>query len=456
MASSSPDDSGPDEPGSPAVHAGPTHPLQIGAFRAYLVVRFCSILSSTGMALIVAWQAYNIARETMTPAASAAQLGLIGLIQFGVLFLMTPFAGLAADNLKRTRVAKVTLIILFGCACTLAISSYEGWISLPLIFCIAAVLGFCRAFQQPALSSLAPNIVPKHLLPRAIAFGSIVWQAGGIIGPAVAGYAYALQPPYAYMISAALFLMGAVAMFFVGDVPQAARQTGRHPIAQILDGLTYVRTNRLVLGAITLDLFAVLLAGTTALLPVYARDVLHVGSAGLGHLAAAPGVGAGLTALWFSFRPLTRNVGAKMMMSVVVFGLATMTFGLTAFLPQQTAIIVALGAMATWGSADMFSVFVRQSLIQLHTPDEMRGRVSSVSMMTISASNELGEAESGFLAALIGPVAAVILGGAGAIVITLLWSRLFPELRNARSFDPPDHLQPPQLAPDAARKAPAG
>jgi intracellular septation protein A len=221
----------------------------------------------------------------------------------------------------------------------------------------------------------------------------------------------------------------------------------------VLDGITYVRTNRLVLGAITLDLFAVLLAGTTALLPVYARDVLHIGSAGLGHLAAAPGVGAGLTALWFSFRPLKQNVGHKMLVSVAVFGLATMVFGLTAFMPQQAAILVALAAMATWGSADMFSVFVRQSLIQLHTPDDMRGRVSSVSLMTISASNELGEAESGFLAALIGPVAAVILGGAGAIAITLWWSRLFPELRNARTFDPPEaHFRPSHEAATGSKE----
>ncbi|MCW2338808.1 hypothetical protein M2337_003041 [Sphingobium sp. B2D3A] len=232
-------------------------------------------------------------------------------------------------------------------------------------------------------------------------------------------------------------------MIFVGKVPQAARQRDRHPIGQIIDGLTYVRTNRLVFGAITLDLFAVLLAGTTALLPVYARDVLDIGSQGLGHLAAAPGIGAGLTALFFSFRPLRHNVGLKMMLSVGIFGLATIVFGLTAFMPQQTAIIVALFAMATWGSADMFSVFVRQSLIQLHTPDDMRGRVTSVSMMTISASNELGDAESGFLAALIGPIAAVIAGGVGAIAITLWWSRLFPELRNARTFDPPDvHFRP--------------
>jgi hypothetical protein len=202
-----------------------------------------------------------------------------------------------------------------------------------------------------------------------------------------------------------------------------------------------VRTNRIVFGAITLDLFAVLLAGTTALLPVYARDILHIGSRGLGHLAAAPGVGAGIAALWFSVRPLKHNVGPKMLLSVGIFGLATLVFGLTAFMPQQIGMIVALGAMATWGAADMLSVFVRQSLIQLHTPDDMRGRVSSVSMMTVSASNELGEAESGFLAALIGPVAAVIFGGIGAIVVTLAWLRFFPELRLAKTFDPPDHIE---------------
>ncbi len=416
----------------------PTHPLQIGAFRALLVVRLFTILAATGVSLIVAWQAYNIARETMEAPAAAARLGLIGLIQFSMLFVMTPFAGLAADNFRRTRIAMATLSVLCGCALMLALSSYEGWISLPLIYGIAAVLGVCRAFQGPALSSLAPNIVPKSLLPRALAFSSMFWQAGSIIGPAIAGYAYAVRPHYAYLFSAGLIACAVVAMIFVGHVHQAPRQTGRHPIRQVIDGLTYVRTNRLVFGAITLDLFAVLLAGTTALLPVYARDILHIGSAGLGHLAAAPGVGAAITALWFSFRPLRHNVGLKMMGAVGVFGVATIVFGLTAFMPQQTAIFVALGAMALWGSADMFSVFVRQSLIQLHTPDEMRGRVSSVSMMTISASNELGEAESGFLAALIGPVAAVILGGAGAIVVTLAWLRIFPELRAARTFDVPD------------------
>jgi MFS family permease len=418
----------------------PTHPFQIGAFRALLVVRLFTILATTGMALIIAWQAYNIARLTMAPAASAAQLGLIGLIQFSVLFLLTPFAGFAADNFPRTRIAMVMLAILCGCASTLALASYEGWIGLPLIFGIAAVLGLCRAFMGPALSALAPNIVPKPMLPRAIAFSSMFWQAGAIIGPAMAGYAYAMKPHYAYLVAAGLLLVSIVAMVFVGKVPQAPPQKDRHPIRQVIDGISYVRTNRIVFGAITLDLFAVLLAGTTALLPVYARDILHIGSRGLGHLAAAPGIGAAVIAIWFSIRPLKHNVGPKMMASVAVFGLATMVFGATAFMPQQVAMLVALGAMAVWGAADMLSVFVRQSLIQLHTPDDMRGRVSSASMMTVSASNELGEAESGFLAALIGPVAAVVLGGAGAILVTLAWLRLFPELRLAKTFDPPDHV----------------
>ncbi|MBO9575184.1 MAG: MFS transporter [Sphingobium sp.] len=431
-----------DESDSPAQDRHYTHPFQIGAFRALLVVRLFTILAATGMSLIIAWQAYNIARQTMEPAAAAAQLGLIGLIQFSALFVLTPLAGLVADNYPRTRISMATLSTLCVCAAILALSSYEGWISLPLIFGIAAVLGSCRAFQGPAMGSLAPNIVPKELLPRAIAFSSMSWQAGGIIGPAVAGYAYAVKPYLAYTFSAGLLLIAVVAMIFVGKVPQAPPQKDRHPIRQIIDGLSYVRTNRIVFGAITLDLFAVLLAGTTALLPVYARDILHVGSAGLGHLAAAPGFGAAVTALWFSFRPLKHNVGPKMLASVAIFGLATMAFGATAFLPQQLGILVALVAMVTWGSADMFSVFVRQSLIQLHTPDEMRGRVGSVSMMTISASNELGEAESGFLAALIGPVAAVILGGAGAILVTFAWLRLFPQLRLAKTFDVPEHLHP--------------
>ncbi|MET0249392.1 MAG: MFS transporter [Sphingobium sp.] len=414
------------------------HPLRIPNFGAYLLGRFAAVLAQYSMMIILGWQAYNVARETMTPSGAAAQLGLIGLAQFLPLFLLTPVTGWCADHFDRRNIARVTLSVLVCASGLLAFATYEGWISLPLIFGIAAIVGIARAFNGPAYGALAPNLVPREMLPNAIAISSVAWQTGMIMGPALGGYAYAAQPWGAYALASGLFVFALVGMLLIGPVPQPPRDTSRHPLKQMIDGFAYVRSNRLVLAAITLDLFAVLLAGATALLPVYARDVLHVGSAGLGHLAAAPGVGAGLTALYFAVRPLKNEVGLKMLGAVVVFGLCTILFGLTAFMPKGTAIPVALGALVILGATDMISVYVRQSLIQLHTPDAMRGRVSSLSQLTISASNELGEAESGFLAALIGPVAAVIGGGIGAIVITLIWARLFPELRLARTFDPPD------------------
>jgi len=414
-----------------------SHPIRIPAFRAYLIVRFATVVAQQGMVLIIAWQAYNIARLSMGTAAAAAQLGFIGLIQFVALFVTTPVSGLAADRYNRRHISMIALASQLSAAMVLTVASYEGWMNLPLIFAIAAQLGVTRAFQGPAMGSITANIVPAALLPRAFALSSIAWQSGTIIGPAIVGYAYALQPHYAYGASALLFLIGLAGMASVGHVRQAAPDRTRHPLRQIIDGLSYVKRNRLVQATITLDLFAVLLAGTTALLPIYARDILHVGSRGLGHLAAAPGIGAAVMAFFFSFFPMKRDVGVKMLASVVIFGLATIAFGATAFLPAGIQMPVALGAMVIWGSADMVSVFIRQSLLQLHTPDEMRGRVGAVSQLTVSASNELGEAESGFVAALIGPVTAVILGGFGAILVTLIWARLYPELRLARSFDPP-------------------
>jgi MFS family permease len=416
----------------------PRHPLCFGNFRAYLVGRLAAVLGQYGMMIVLGWQAYNIARETMTTAGASAQLGLIGLAQFVPLFFLTPVTGWVADHYDRRWISRLTLAMLTVSAGLLAFATYEGWVSLPMIFGIAVIVGIARAFNGPAYGALAPNLVPPAVLPNAIAISSVVWQSGMIAGPALGGYAYAATPWGAYALASGLYALALGAMFLIGPVPQPPRDTSRHPVRQMIDGFTYVRGNRLVLATITLDLFAVLLAGATALLPVYARDILHVGSAGLGHLAAAPGVGAGATALWFSFRPMKTQVGTKMLGAVVLFGIATIAFGCTAFLPRTVAVEVGIVALVVLGSADMVSVFVRQSLVQLHTPDAMRGRVSSLSQLTISASNELGEAESGFLAALVGPVAAVIGGGIGAIVITLVWARLFPELRLAHSFDPPD------------------
>ncbi len=232
-----------------------------------------------------------------------------------------------------------------------------------------------------------------------------------------------------------LLALSCAALLMVRPISRAEMDGSSHPWHQMIDGLRYVWHSRLVLGAISLDLFAVLLGGATAMLPIYARDVLHIGAEGLGHLRAAPAAGAACVALLFAFRPLRSNVGVKMLGAVIVFGVATVIFGISRDVPLSLACLAVLGA------ADMFSVYVRQSLIQLHTPDEMRGRVGAVSSLFISASNELGEAESGLLAAAIGPVAAVVAGGIGAVLITLLWSRWFPQLRDAKTFDPPQTLQ---------------
>ncbi|HEY9553476.1 MFS transporter [Allosphingosinicella sp.] len=410
------------------------HPLSIPNFRAYWAARLTATLAQYGMILIIGWQTYNIARETMGPSASAAQLGFIGLLQFLPLFFLTPAVGWVADHMNRRDVARATVGLQFLCTATLAAFTWYDAMTLPVLFSVAVLLGVARAFNGPALSALAPNLVPKEVLPNAIALSSIAWQTGMIVGPAIGGYAYAWMPPAAYIASAILLVFAFIGLSFIGPVPRSPVDRNRHPIQQIVDGAHYVWRNKLVLGAITLDLFAVLLAGATALLPIYARDILQVGATGLSQLAAAPAAGAALTALFFSFRPLKTGVGPKMFGAVVVFGAATIVFGFSKWMP------LSLVALFIAGAADMFSVYIRQSLIQLHTPDDKRGRVAAVSLLTISASNELGEAESGFLAALIGPVAAVVAGGAGAILVTLLWARWFPEIRRARTFDPPDTI----------------
>ena len=413
-------------------------PMRIAAFRAYWVARLTATLGQYSMILIIGWQVYSIARRTMGIQEAALQLGLIGLFQFLPLFLLTPLSGWIADHVDRRNVARATVALQIVCAAALAAFTWTHTINLPVLFTIAVALGIARAFNGPALSALAPNLVPRAILPNAIALSSIAWQSGMIVGPAIGGYAFDAFPPGAYIASAALFLISFIFLSMIGPVQRSPIETGRHPLRQIADGLQYVWRNKLVLGAITLDLFAVLLAGATALLPIYARDILQVGTTGLSQLAAAPAAGAALTALFFAFRPLKAGVGPKMLWAVVVFGLATLVFGFSTFMP------LSLCALFVAGAADMFSVYIRQSLIQLHTPDEKRGRVAAVSLLTVSASNELGEAESGFLAALIGPVAAIAVGGIGAIAVVAVWAWKFPELRLARSFEPPDVEEPPR------------
>ncbi len=429
------------------------HPFRIPAFRAYFLARLSNTLAQIAMVVVIGWQVYDIARETMTVKESAFQLGLIGIAQFLPLLILSLVAGWVADRIDRRWIARGSVALEGCCALLLAWLTYTDAITLPWLFFVASLLGVARAFAGPALQALAPNLVPAAVLPTAIAMSSIAWQGGSVLGPAMGGYLYAAGHFLPYAVSAALFLFGLFGLFLIPPIPRPAITGAANPWRQMLDGLAYVRRNRLVFGAISLDLFAVLLGGATAMLPIYARDILQIGADGLGHLRAAPALGAVVVAGVFAIKPLSKDVGAKMLLSVMAFGAATALFGLSAplLLPVfgsaaigsdfAPAVLLALGALFVVGATDMVSVYVRQSLIQLHTPDAMRGRVGAVSTLFVSGSNELGEARSGFLAALVGPVVAVAGGGVLAIGVTMLWSRLFPELRAARSFTPPATLE---------------
>ena len=410
-------------------------PLRIADFRAYWLARLTTTIAQMAMVIVIGWQVYDIARETMSVGDAAFQLGLIGLVQFVPLFALTPVSGWAADRFDRRVIARIVILLEMACAVILFAVTWSDQVNLPILFAVAALLGVARAFAGPALGALAPNLVPRDLLPKAIALSSTAWQAGAIAGPAIGGLLYDVSHHLPYGISAGLFAFATACLFTIGPVARSKIEPGK-PIRRMVEGLAYVRRNRLVLGAITLDLFAVLLGGVTAMLPVYARDILFVGAQGLGPMRAAPALGATLTAIYFSIRPIKTDVGVKMLSAVVIFGAATAVFGLS------TSYWLSLVMLALLGAADMFSVYIRQSLIQLHTPDAMRGRVAAASTLAISASNELGEARGGFAAAWLGPVAATAGGGVAAVLVTLVWAAWFPELRRARTFDPPDEPPP--------------
>ncbi len=412
-------------------------PLRIPDFRAFWLARLTTTIGQMAMVIVIGWQVYDIARQTMDIHQAAFQLGLIGLVQFVPLFVLTPISGWAADRLDRRHIARAVILLELLCALILFASTWGGFISLPILFGVAALLGIARAFAGPALGAMAPNLVPREILPNAIALSSTAWQTGAIVGPALGGILYDVTPHLPYALSAGLFAFSAACLFTIGPIARTALKPGS-PLRQMAEGLSYVRRNRLVLGAITLDLFAVLLGGATAMLPLYARDILHVGADGLGPLRAAPAAGATLTAIFFSIRPLKTNVGVKMLTAVVVFGAATAVFGIS------RSYWLSLAMLALLGAADMFSVYIRQSLIQLHTPDEMRGRVAAASTLAISASNELGETRSGFAAALLGPITATVAGGIAAVGVTLLWALWFPELRRARTFELAEEPPPPE------------
>jgi MFS family permease len=416
--------------------AKPQSPLSFRDYRLFWIARFAAVLAQVGMVVVIGWQVYDVARTDygMGPKAAAFQLGLIGVAQFLPLLVLMPVAGWAADRFDRRIVSAGAIALDLANALALGWMTAADTVTLPALFTVAALHGVVRAFNGPSLSSIAPNLVPPEILPRAIAMSSIAWQTGAILGPALGGLAYAANPALSYWMAAALLAITAISVLAIRPYARTAIKGGAHPLRQMIDGLGYVRSHRFLLGAITLDLFAVLLAGATALLPVYARDILKVGPEGLGWLRGAPALGATVMAMWFSFRPLAHNVGLKMLGAVIVFGGATIVFGIS------TNLWLSLSMLTILGAADMLSVYVRSSLTQLYTPDEMRGRVNAVSQLAISGSNELGEAQSGLAAALVGPVGAVVIGGAGAIAVTLIWAYIFPELRRAKTFDPPKEI----------------
>jgi MFS family permease len=408
--------------------AAKPNPFAYRDFSYFWAARFLMTLGVSAQSVALGWQVYAVARLTRTIEASAFLVGMIGLAQFLPLFALTFIAGAVADHADRKKIVAVSLAVEVVATLALAALALTPTTPLLAIFALAAVMGAARAFQSPAMGSMAPMLVPGKVLPRAIATSSLAWQSGSVVGPWLGGALCALSPAYAYAVSGLLFVASLTSVFAIRADTQPKQTLHTSRLALVREGVVYVWTNKIVLGAISLDLFAVLLGGATALLPVYARDVLKVGETGFGLLRSAPAIGAGLMALYLARHPIRRHAGLWMFAGVAVYGLGTVVFSVS------TVMWLSMFSLVLLGAADMISVFVRQTLVQIVTPDPMRGRVSAVSGLFIGASNELGEFESGVAAGLFGPVVAALAGGVGALIVTGLWARLFPALRQADSL----------------------
>lgn len=379
------------------------------------------------------WQVYDAARgQGQSVFEAAFLLGLVGLAHFLPRSILSLFGGQAADRYNRRRIlltcigAKIAIVSLLAFA-----SRFEADIVIAAVFVAAFAAGATNAFQPPAASAMLPMLAPRELLPQAVAWSSLAMQGSTIVGPALGGLLYAFGPIVPYSVALALLGVALLMTFRIRPPAQQPPAQDARALKMIAEGLRFVWSNKVVLGAISLDLVVVLLAGAVALLPVFARDILHAGPAELGLLRSATGVGAAIVGLWLAIDPVRRRVGFWMFAATIVFGLATVAFGLSQWL-WLTAL-----ALAVAGGADMISIYIRQTLIQLNTPDAMRGRVAAVSYVAISASNELGDFEAGLMARIFGPVLAVALGGVAAVAASLWWMRLFPELARADSFEPP-------------------
>ena len=395
-------------------------------------------------AVTIGWQIYAMARTTRSVYESAFMVGMVGLAQFVPLFILTLFAGTLADRVSRRAIVLVSVAVEALCALALAILAFQPDHWFGSIFAIAAIFGAARAFLSPAATALTPMLVPRSEMPQAISLKSLGWQASVIVGPWTGGMLVAISAGAAYLGAVALYLLGCLIILRMRTNTTPARQAG-NALTLIREGLAYVWSNKIILGAISLDLFAVLLGGVTALLPAFAADVLDVGPNGFGLLRSGPAVGATLMAIALARWPLKRHAGTRMLWSVAAFGLATLVFALS------RNIYLSMLALAVLGAADMISVYVRQTLVQIVTPDHMRGRVSSVSGLFIAGSNELGEFESGVVARFLGPVGAAVLGGVGTLIVTGTWAWGFPDLRKADRLDaiPPEMESEETLPPHA-------
>ena len=390
-------------------------------FLYYWLARFFASFAAQIVSVAVGWQVYELTRDPL-------DLGIVGLVQFLPSLLLVLATGAAADRYSR-RMIMALCLVLEGLVClALLLFTWHGVAVVWPIFVILAIFGVARAFIGPASSSLLPNLVPPADLANAIAWNSSSWQIATIVGPVAGGLLYGLSEYVAYGSALALMAVGALLVMAIPKPPQHSTGEAKS-LDTLFAGFRYVWSEKVVLGAISLDLFAVLLGGATALLPVYARDILHAGPWGLGLLRAAPGIGALIVAGWLARYPIRDNAGLIMFACVAGFGLFTVVFG------YSTIIWLSVLSLALMGAFDMVSVYVRETLIQLWTPDQVRGRVNAVNMVFIGASNELGEFRAGISAALFGAVGAVVMGGAGTMMVATLWALWFPALRQVKHLD---------------------
>ena len=393
------------------------------AFMRFWYARLAGTTGNQMLMVALGWQMYDL-------TGSAWDLGLVGLLQFLPALLLTLVAGHVADRHDRTRILALCMAVQVAVAVMLVAATHGQWVSRGLILALSVAMGTAKAFQMPAQQALVPSLVPAAVLPRALAFSSAGMQSAIIGGPALGGFLYVAGAAVVYAVCAAGFLAAGVLFLRIGH-PHVPPPKEPASLATVLAGFRFIWNRPVVLGAISLDLFAVLLGGATALLPMFAKDVLHTGPWGLGLLRAAPAAGALCMSLVLTRWPISRRVGHAMFAAVAVYGLATIAFALS------TVFMLSLFALWVSGAADMVSVVIRQSLVQLETPDAMRGRVAAVNSIFIGASNQLGEFESGATAALLGPVGSVLLGGVGTLAVAALWMKLFPALaRRERLTEP--------------------